>query len=365
MNLHELIDTLSKGENPRGPEGDWINLRSDVVTLPTEEMYRAIREAPLGDDNSHNDPTVRALEILASKKLGMEAGLFLTSGMMGNLVALKTQLSPGEEIIVEQDAHIFTSEQAAYAVLGGLSCVRVPGHRGMPDLDAAEAAIRAPNDIHRPITAMLCLENSHNRAGGTVINPGQVAQATALAQAYGLKVHVDGARLFNAAIALDVDPSTLTKGVDSVSICLSKGLSCPAGSVLCGSSTMIEKARRVRKLLGGSTRQAGILAAPGLVALETMVERLAEDHANAKTLAQGLTRLPGIKFDMDSLHTNIIMVDIITGTLTSEDLHHKLREKHIEINIVSEKRIRLVTHRHFKAEHIPVVLEGFASVLQA
>jgi len=364
MDIHKLINSLIQQEQPRGSEGERINLRSDVITLPTEEMYRAIREAPLGDDNAHADPTVQALETLAARKLGMEAGLFLISGMMGNQVALLTQLSPGDEFIVEQDAHIFTSEQAAYAVLGGLSCVRVPGHRGMPDLEAVEAAIREPNNVHRPVTAMICLENTHNRAGGTVISPKQLAQVTALAKKHGLKVHVDGARLFNAAVALGVDPRALTRGVDSVSICLSKGLSCPAGSVLCGSRVMIEKGRRVRKLLGGATRQAGILAAPGLVALETMIERLSEDHAHAKILAQGMSQLPGIYIDMESVQTNIIMVDIIADSLTSDDLYRKLLERRIEINIVSEKRIRLVTHRHFKSEHIPVVLEAFAAVLQ-
>lgn len=364
MHIQELIRSLSDPVETLAPDAGWINLRSDVVTLPTEEMYQAILEAPLGDDNAHTDPTVRALETLAARKLGMEAGLFLTSGMMGNQVALLTQLSPGHEFIVEQDAHIFTSEQAAYAVLGGLSCARVPGQRGMPDLQAIEASIREPNNVHQPITAMICLENTHNRAGGTVIRPDQLAQVVALAQRHGLKVHIDGARIFNAAVALGVDPGALTQGADSVSICLSKGLSCPAGSVLCGSKAMIDKARRVRKLLGGSTRQAGILAAPGLVALESMVSRLAEDHANAKTLAEGLCRLPELQIDMESVQTNIVMVDLRVDSLNSRELHRRLHEKRIEINIVSEKRIRLVTHRHIKPEHIPVVLEGFAAALQ-
>jgi threonine aldolase len=364
MNIHELINSLRDEDISPTPNRYLINLRSDVITLPTEEMYLAIREAPLGDDNAHTDPTVRALETMAARKLRMEAGIFLTSGMMANQVALLTQLSPGQEFIVEQDAHIFTSEQAAYAVLGGLSCVRVPGYYGMPDLDVVEASIRESNNVHQPTTSMICLENSHNRAGGTVINPIQLGQVSELAKKHGLKVHVDGARLFNAAVALGVEPYILTQGVDSVSICLSKGLSCPAGSVLCGSRTMIEKARRVRKLLGGSTRQAGILAAPGLIALETMISRLSEDHENASVLAQRLNKLPGIQIDMQSVQTNIIMIDIISDSLTSEKVHRKLQEHRIEVNIVSEKRIRLVTHRHFKSDHIPIVIYGFESVLQ-
>ena len=269
-----------------------IDLRSDTITRPTLAMRLAMANAVVGDDVLGDDPTVQRLEALAAARLGKEAALFVASGHMGNLVSLLTHCGRGDEIIVGDQAHIFYYEQGSAAVVGGIHPRTVPNQTdGTLALDQIEAAIRGDN-VHFPRTRLICLENTHNRCGGPALPAAYVQAVGALARRYGLKLHVDGARVFNAAAALGVEVRELAADADSVSFCLSKGLAAPIGSVVCGSAAFIQQARRNRKLLGGGMRQAGVIAAAGIVALEQMVERLGDDHANAQRLAAGLSQIP-------------------------------------------------------------------------
>ncbi len=262
-----------------------IDLRSDTVTHPTPEMRQAIFEAEVGDDVYREDPTVNRLETIAAKRMGKEAALFTTSGTQSNITAVLTHTRHGNEVILGNEAHIFWYEVGGAAALGGVVMRTLPNDScGRLNPNDVEQAIRDKN-IHYPETTLLCLENTHNRCGGAVLTPDYTNEICELAHAHGLKVHLDGARIFNAAIAIGVPACVLTENVDSVSFCLSKGLSAPVGSLLCGSNDFIERARKFRKMLGGGMRQAGIIAAAGIVAIETMVDRLAEDHANARRLA--------------------------------------------------------------------------------
>jgi threonine aldolase len=284
-----------------------IDLRSDTITHPTAEMRKAMFEAEVGDDVYGEDPTVNRLEAMTAKMMGKEAAVFTTSGTQGNLVAVLTLTHHGDEVILGDQAHILWYEVAGAATLGGVILRTVPNDdSGRISLDDIERTIRA-KDIHYPETTLLCLENTHNRCGGTVLTPNYTDEACDLAHRRGLKVHLDGARIFNAAVALGVPATALTKNVDSVAVCLSKGLSAPVGSLLCGSKDFVERARKFRKMLGGGMRQAGIIAAAGIVALETMVDRLAEDHANAGRLGQGLAGIEGITLTHDDIPTNIVM----------------------------------------------------------
>ncbi|TEU18835.1 MAG: low-specificity L-threonine aldolase, partial [Dehalococcoidia bacterium] len=287
-----------------------IDLRSDTVTHPTPEMRKAMFEAEVGDDVYGEDPTVNRLEAMAAEMLGNEAALFTTSGTQSNLTAVLTHTKHGDEIIVGDEAHMLWYEMGGAAALGGVTIRTVPndscGHLSLDDIDRT---IRG-KDIHYPETTLLCLENTHNRCGGTVLTPDYTNEVCDLAHTRGLKVYLDGARIFNAAIALGVPAHALARSCDSVGLCLSKGLSAPVGSLLCGSKDFVERARKFRKMLGGGMRQAGVIAAAGIVALETMVERLAEDHNNARRLAQGLTNIEGITLAQDDIPTNIVMFDL-------------------------------------------------------
>ncbi|MDD5289355.1 MAG: low-specificity L-threonine aldolase, partial [Dehalococcoidales bacterium] len=296
-----------------------IDLRSDTITHPTVAMRRAMSEAEVGDDVFGEDPTVNRLEAMSAQKMGKEAALFTTSGTMSNLLAVLTHTRHGNEIILGSEAHMFWYEVGGAAALGGVVMRTAPNDsNGQIALDDIEKTIRPKGNIHYPETTLLCLENTHNRCGGAVLTPEYTSQAAQLAHSYGVKVHMDGARIFNAAIALGVSADKLTKDVDSVSFCLSKGLSAPVGSLLCGSKEFIERARKWRKMIGGGMRQAGVLAAAGIVALETMIDRLAEDHANARRLADGLVRIPGITLAQEKVPTNILMFDLspaLSGSL--------------------------------------------------
>ncbi len=284
-----------------------IDLRSDTITHPTPEMRRAMFEAEVGDDVYGEDPTLNRLEAVAAKMMGKEAAVFTTSGTQSNLAAVLTHTKRGEEVIVGDQAHMLWYELGGTAALGGVILRTVPNDRaGRLSLDDIERKIRA-KDIHYPETTLLCLENTHNRCGGGVLTPDYMGEVCNLAHRRGLKVHLDGARIFNAAVALGVPAAVLVQDVDSVAVCLSKGLSAPVGSLLCGSEDFVERARKFRKMLGGGMRQAGVVAAAGIVALETMVDRLAEDHTNARRLAQGLTGMEGITLAQDDIPTNIVM----------------------------------------------------------
>ncbi|NLC12326.1 MAG: low-specificity L-threonine aldolase [Firmicutes bacterium] len=321
---------------------EFIELRSDTCTLPTKEMRQAMAAAEVGDDVYGEDPTVNALEELSADIMGKEAALFLASGTMANLVAILTHCRRGEEIILEADSHIYYYECGGLSALAGAFPRPLPGKRGFISPEQLQQALRPP-DIHFPATTLLCLENTHNRGGGSVLSVEKTEELAAIAHRAGLKVHLDGARIFNAALALDVDVKKLAAPVDSVMFCLSKGLSAPAGSILAGSREFIEEARRQRKLVGGGMRQAGILAAAGLVALNKMRERLHEDHEHAQLLAAALEE--GGQFRVEKPETNIINVWLPAG----KDLNafiENCRQKGLLITARGPGSFRLVTNRH-------------------
>jgi len=340
-----------------------INLRSDVVTLPTAAMLEAIKTAPMGDDNRQEDPTTNELETLAAHMLGKEAALLVMSGTMGNLIGMLCQTQPGQEVILEQGAHIYTSEQGGAARIGGLMVTRVPSRRGFPAPADVEAAIRPLDNVHTPHTGLICLENTHNRAGGTVMSAEETKAIADVAHRHNLPVHLDGARIFNAAVALKVKAAELVKDVDTVTFCLSKGLSCPAGALLCGRRDAMARARRIRKLLGGTLRQAGVIAAPGIVALKTMVDRLEQDHRTARRLAEGLARVSPLRVDLESVQTNIVFADTSGLPYDAIELSKRLTKHNVEVLIGDLHRIRMVTHRHITAEHVDYAIESFKKVV--
>ncbi len=340
-----------------------IDLRSDTVTRPTPAMRAAMAAAEVGDDVLGDDPTVQRLEAIAAARLGKEAALFVASGHMGNLVALLTHGGRGDEIIVGDQAHIFYYEQGSAAVVGGLHPRTVPNQPdGTLDLNHIEAAIRG-DDVHFPRTRLICLENTHNRCGGAVLDAAYLHAVGALARRHDLKLHVDGARLFNAAVALGVDVKELAADADSVSFCLSKGLAAPIGSLVCGTRVFIQQARRNRKLLGGGMRQVGVIAAAGIIALEQMVERLAEDHDHAQRLALGLNQIPGLQADPARTRTNIVMFDLVRPDLTPAQLAAALDAVGVRLFPSGGQRLRAVTHYEISANDIDEALQRIARVM--
>lgn len=328
-----------------------IDLRSDTVTVPTEEMRRAMAAAEVGDDVYGEDPTVRKLEELAAEKMGKEAGLFVVSGTMGNLVAVMTHCKRGDEVILEKDSHIYYYEVGGISAVAGAIPRLVTGNKGIINPEALEEALRLPN-IHFPPTTLLCLENTHNRAGGTVTPVARMRELCAIAHRRGLKVHLDGARIFNAAIALGISVAEIASDCDSVMFCLSKGLGAPVGSVLVGRKDWIEAARKNRKMVGGGMRQAGVLAAAGIVALEKMVDRLAEDHENARRLATALAEIPGFRVDLETVQTNIVGVDVSGTGLGAPQVVEALRKRGVKCNAHGPARVRFVTHKDVTAADI-------------
>jgi threonine aldolase len=321
-----------------------IDLRSDTITLPTEAMRQAIYHAEVGDDVFQEDPTVNRLETMAARMLDKEAALFTASGTMSNLIAVLAHTHPGDEIILGSEAHMFWYEVGGASAFGGVVMHTVPNDPdGGMDPDAVVQAIR-PKNIHFPPTTLLCLENTHNRCGGAALTSEYTATMCQLAHQHGLRVHLDGARIFNAAIALNVPAGQLAKNADSVCFCLSKGLSAPVGSLLCGPREFVDRARKWRKMAGGGMRQAGIIAAAGIVALETMIDRLAEDHATAHRLAQGLARIPGIDIKPEKVQTNIVMFQAPALISTSEFVQ-RLDERGVKLIHRSGRWVRAVTHR--------------------
>jgi threonine aldolase len=343
--------------------GQPIDLRSDTITRPTESMRRAMAAAEVGDDVFGEDPSINRLEAMAAECLGKEAGLFVSSGTMGNLVCQLTHCGRGDEMILGDQAHIFYYEQGGSAALGGIHPHILPNlPDGRLDPTAIEAAVR-PDNVHFPRSRLIVLENTHNRCNGTPLTPQYLKQVGALARKYELKLHIDGARLFNAAVALDVSAADLAAEADSVSICLSKGLAAPVGSVVCGSRAFVEQARRNRKILGGGMRQAGVLAAAGIVALTEMTGRLAEDHATARRLAEGLAELGGIAIDPAAMPTNLVFFEIDSARMSAADLVARLERAGVRVLASGPHRLRAVTHYHITAEHIDAALKRFANVL--
>lgn len=326
-----------------------INLRSDTQTLPTEEMLEKIINAPLGDDVFGEDPTVNKLERMSAERLGKEAAMFVASGTMGNLCALMSHTRPGDEVILEAESHTYFYEVGGFSALAGLSPRLVKGENGIMSVDKIRKAIR-PDDIHFPPATLLCIENTHNRGGGTVYPVLLMDEIAIFAHEQGLKVHIDGARIFNAAVALGVEVKELVKNADSVMFCLSKGLSAPVGSMLAGNKPFIERARKVRKMLGGGMRQAGVIAAAGIVALEKMVDRLADDHYNARFIAEELVKVRGLAIDLNTVQTNMVYCDIGQLKVTAKQLAELLREKDVLVSAVPPSKIRLVTNRHISRE---------------
>ncbi len=333
-----------------------IDLRSDTVTLPTEEMLEAIRTAELGDDVYGEDPTVNRLEELAARKMGKEAALLVTSGTQGNLVSVMSQTKRGDEIVLEAEAHLYYYEVGAFSALGGLVPRLVAGHMGVMAPQEIKAALRPPN-IHFPPTSLVCIENTHNRAGGTVWSPSQMREVYDFVKTRGLNIHLDGARIFNAAVAQNTDVREFTRYVDSLMFCLSKGLSAPIGSLVVGSRELIDRARRIRKMLGGGMRQAGIIAAAGIIAVEKMVDRLKDDHENAKLLARGLSKIDGITLDFDRVQTNIVFYDVNGLRLDANEWVARIGELGVKAGAVDGGRVRMVTHRGIEKEDIEYSLE--------
>jgi len=340
-----------------------IDLRSDTLTKPTMAMRQAMAEAEVGDDVWGEDPTIIRLEAMSAERMGKEAGLFVASGTMGNLVCLLTHCGRGDEMIVGDQAHTYIYEQGGSSALGG---VHPRPLRNQPDgtlaLDEIEAAIRTPN-VHFPRTRLICLENTHNRCGGAVLTREYMHAVGELARRQGIALHLDGARIFNAAVALGVPAKTLVEDCDSVTFCLSKGLGAPVGSVVCGSRDFIAEARRARKVVGGGWRQAGVIAAAGIVALEQMVDRLADDHANARRLAEGLAVLPGIVLDPARVQTDIVIFELYRPDMTPEELAARMGERGVRIMAIGGKRLRAVTNYHVTPEDIDAALRAFKAVL--
>ena len=341
----------------------FIDLRSDTVTLPTPAMREAMATADLGDDVYGEDPTVNRLQAMAAERVGKEAALLVASGTMGNLVAMLTHCARGEEMIVGDRGHIFLFEAGSASAVGSIHSRQVSNQPDATlDLAQVEAAIR-PGDSHFPRTRLICLENTHNRCYGFCLTPEYTRQVRALADKYQLKIHLDGARVFNAAVAQDVDVRELTRDADSVSFCLSKGLSAPVGSLVCGSADFIHEAHRARKVLGGGMRQAGVIAAAGIVALEQMVDRLGEDHVNARRLAEGMADIPGISLDPGRVQTNIVYFDLEEGAPDVTEFCGRLADQGVKMGPAGERRIRAVTHYGIEADHIEQALAVVEQVM--
>ena len=321
-----------------------IDLRSDTVTLPSQAMRDAIANAELGDDVMGEDPTVNRLEELAAEKMGKEAALLVTSGTMGNLIALLTHCTRGRDIILGDECHIFNYEAGGASALGGLAFHTVPtGRFGELAIADVERAMHPP-DVHYAPPGLICLENTHNRCGGTVLPLDYLQSVRNLADSVGVPIHLDGSRVFNAAIALGCDVRELIQPVDTVQFCLSKGLSAPVGSLVCGSGDFIQRARQYRKMVGGGMRQAGIIAAAGIVALNEMTKRLAEDHATARQLAEGLAELPGVSIDLETVQTNLVIFSVHTPHANGGTFAEALAQAGVKIGDLDGDRFRAVTH---------------------
>jgi len=337
-----------------------LDFRSDTVTLPTPEMLQAAVNAPLGDDVYGEDPSVNELERLGAEMLGKEAGLFVTSGTMGNAVAVLAHTNRGDEIILEERSHIYLNEVGGLAVMGSLMARTIKGDMGWLRPEDIKAAVRYDN-IHLPPTSLLCVENTHNTAGGIPITVDQMKANWEVAKEHDLGVHLDGARVFNAAIALGVDVKELTQYADTVQICLSKGLAAPVGSVVAGPEDIMKKARKYRKMLGGGMRQAGIIAAPGIIALTKMVDRLADDHENARILAEGLRKIDGIEIKFPVL-SNMVYIDLSGLGWTGREWGEACR-KLGWTSRGSSATVRLCTHYGIEREDIEAFLDGITGIV--
>ncbi len=342
-----------------------IDLRSDTVTQPTPAMREAMAQAPLGDDVYGEDPTVNRLEALAAEMLGKESAVLVSSGTMGNLISVMAHCGRGDELIVGSQAHIYLYEQGGSAALGGIHPRAVTNQPdGTLDLDEVAHHIRG-DDEHFPITRLLCIENTHNRCNGSPLPVDYLEAIGELAHGKGLSVHMDGARLWNAAVALNKAPAELTAHVDSVSCCLSKGLAAPVGSLVAGSSDFIQRARRMRKVVGGGMRQAGILAACGIVSLTEMVERLSDDHQHAQELGRGLAALDGIEIELTDISTNIVYFSVNPEWMTAVQLAAGMQQQGVLMNPINDRKLRAVLNCDVSGDDVENAVKCIQSVLAA
>ena len=340
----------------------YIDLRSDTVTKPTDEMREAMARAEVGDDVYGEDPTALRLQQRAAEIFGKEAALFVPSGTMGNQIAVRLHTEPGQEVIIEERSHMFNMEMAGMAVISGALAHPIRCSQGMMDWETIESAIR-PTSSFFAQTGLVAIENTQNHAGGTVMTFERMQEISDRSHAAGFPVHLDGARIFNAALVLNRDVAEIASLFDSVMFCLSKGLCAPVGSLLVGSKELIERAVPVRRMLGGGMRQVGVLAAAGLVALEKMTARLAEDHANAQVLARGLAEMGGIKIDPERVQTNIVVFDITGAGRTTAEFSAKLRHRGVLANGINPREMRMVTHKDVSRHDTETALEAIREAL--
>jgi threonine aldolase len=326
-------------------------------------MLRAMASAPLGDDVFGEDPTVNRLQDLAAEVMGKEAALFVSSGTLGNLIGVLVNAGPGQEVVADAESHLFMAESAGAATVGGIQIRQVVTERGVISPEQLTAVLRPAHDAHQPVTAAVVIENTHNRHGGIAWPLDDLRRLSDTAHDRGVAVHIDGARIFNAAVALGSSARDIAANADTVTFCLSKGLSCPAGSLLCGSAATIEKAQRWRKMLGGGMRQAGVLAAAGLIAMETLIERLSEDHANARTLAIDLTEMPGVACDLTRVQTNIVFLKLLR--MPSDQFVHECRALGVLAGAASRDEVRFVTHRGISSADVQDAVAVCQKVLGA
>lgn len=345
----------------------FYDFRSDTVTRPTPLMRQAMAQAEVGDDVYGEDPTINRLETRAAEMLGKDAGLFVTSGTMGNLLAVLAVCERGAEAIMGRQGHTFLHEAGGVSVLGGVCMHTIPNQPdGSLALEDLQGALRNPTDFHEPISRMVILENTQNACGGMPLSVEYTDSVAAFARQHGLILHIDGARIFNAAVALGVPAAELVRSADSVTFCLSKGLCAPVGSVLCGSREMIDKARRLRKMLGGGMRQAGILAAAGIVALDHMIARLAEDHARARRLADALVEVRGLRIDKGTPYTNMVYLALEPDVShNAAEIVSLLAQQGVLIGDTGERTFRLVTHNDVDDEAVDTCVKAFSRVMNA
>src|SRR5919201_1051586 len=340
-----------------------VDLRSDTLTLPGADMRQALATAEVGDDVFGEDPTIAQLERRAADATGKEQGIFVASGTMGNLLAILSLAGPGQEIIADADSHVFLNEGGGAATLGGIQIRQVTTPAGIMSSEQLEEAVRPTDDYHQPITRAICLEDTHNRHGGVCWPLEDLARVRELATRHDVAVHLDGARVFNAAVAQGVPVRDITAHADTVTFCVSKGLGAPVGSVLCGPAAFADRARRWRKMVGGGWREAGVLAAAGLFALDHMVDRLAEDHANARTLAEGLAELPGVSIDLDRVQTNLIALQVTA--MPPAAFLEECRRRGLLAEGQGGRQIRFVTRYGVEAADVQRALAICSEVLAA
>jgi threonine aldolase len=341
---------------------DFIDLRSDTVTRPTPAMRKAMAEAEVGDDVFGEDPTVNTLQEKVANLLGKEAALFVPSGTMANQLSIKSHTQPGDEVIIESSSHPYNFEGGAGAALSGVQFQCLKGVRGILEASQIEEAIRPP-DHHFAVTQLICLENTHNRGGGTIYPLEKMAEIYRLAKLKGLLVHLDGARLWNASLATGIKPNEYAQWADSISVCLSKGLGAPIGSLVAGSKPFIDRVHRFRKMFGGGMRQVGIIAAAGIYALDHHLERLKEDHQNAKRLGVGLKEFQGVSIDPRHVETNIVIFDVANTRITAAQVAEAMKKERVLIHAIGKTQIRLVTHLDVNAQDIEEALKSFERVL--